>query len=252
MPKSKKRTKKVSFLKNKFVILAGLAIVVALGFKALFGLVAQPAGVNEVALENKKITITDGKSISKTLPNGCVEKQVQCIQAPCEPILVCPPGATTTPSQVCSQEAGSCMTTSGQCAGYSDGCIKARICATPYQTCNTGKPSPVPTATAVPMPSSRPSCYCPPGAKCKLSAECSPMYSPTPSYLPSPVPSPVAVPAVGIEILKVSGACGNDSFLNITYSCQSNKANVVTLADNTCTDFYVAMKKINTECGVIK
>ena len=37
-------------------------------------------------------------------PPGCYYQQVQCVQAPCEPVLVCPDTPTPTPSKLDSSE----------------------------------------------------------------------------------------------------------------------------------------------------
>ncbi len=77
------------------------------------------------------------------------------------------------------------MTTSGQCSTYTDGCIKAKICANPYQKCEMTRPTPPTTSPqpCVTMPS------CPAGKVCPMVAlqrdqvYCSP--KPTPTTIPA-------------------------------------------------------------------
>lgn len=70
-------------------------------------------------------------------PSGCTYKQVQCIQAPCDPVLEC--NLSSPRPQACTKIAGSCLNNARVCQTFSDGCQQAKICATPYQGCE-GKP----------------------------------------------------------------------------------------------------------------
>lgn len=248
--RSKKPTSrtKFSYLKNKLIILAGLALVIALGFKTLVSFVAQPAGVNEVA--NSKVAWVEGQKQG----SGCYEKQVQCVKAPCEPVLVCPPGVSPIPTpQVCTQDAGSCLNSVGECVGYTDRCQRAKMCGKDFRRCDMTKPTPTPVASPI-------SCSCPPGARCKMDARCS---TPTPKPTPTPTPIATSVPTTtpapslrpspiaikgGLSSFVAKKSCGGDSYLYITFSC-NNQKNLMTIADNTCTDIYSAMKKATLECG---
>jgi|GEM_PF-6663994 len=50
------------------------------------------------------------------------------------PILT--PTPTSTP-KICSNEVGSCATTTGTCLAYTDSCAKADFCGTPFKTCQS-------------------------------------------------------------------------------------------------------------------
>lgn len=41
------------------------------------------------------VTDTDGRPTKSPVPSGCYYQEVQCIQAPCNPVLVCPSGQPT-------------------------------------------------------------------------------------------------------------------------------------------------------------
>lgn len=174
MPKVKKKSK-YSLFKNKFVVIAALLLAGFLGSRAIISYVAAPAGINEIGKTQVAWTGTERQ------PNGCYTKEVQCVQAPCEPILVCPPGVTPAPTpQMCTQEVGSCLNGVGECVGYTDGCQKSKMCGTDIRKCDLINQTPLPTSSPI-------SCTCPPGAMCKLDARCNPS--------PTALPSPTAVPS---------------------------------------------------------
>ena len=116
------KTKKVE--KNLGIYLyTGVIFVVFLGIyfwsRSLF---ATPLSVNEI-----------GSKAQRVNTYGCYLKQVQCFQAPCEPVVYCP--VPVPASDVCTQEYGTCQDLSGACHTYTDGCDQAYSCAAPLMSC---------------------------------------------------------------------------------------------------------------------
>ncbi len=128
MPKRKKLTiKKTHNWQNRVFIAVALVLTVGLGIWSLSRSLFAPVDINLVG--TGKPAVSD---IRKEVPPGCYYKQVQCIQEPCNPMLICD---TPTPSQapspigeVCTQEVGNCTGLDGTCTAYSDGCQKSRLC----------------------------------------------------------------------------------------------------------------------------
>ena len=93
-----------------FVLLALLGVWWYFGFSVdfmRFFAVEQIPGVTNTP------TVTKGTDSSCVAPAGCTCQQVQCVQAPCDPIIVCPSGDNTgSVSCVPAQQ----MTTVGQIA----------------------------------------------------------------------------------------------------------------------------------------
>lgn len=67
---------------------------------------------------------------------------------------------TKTPTTSCTQIAGQCLNSSGDCISYTDGCQQTANCASPIQECPTPTtsptPTPTPTESATPTPTATP------------------------------------------------------------------------------------------------
>jgi hypothetical protein len=177
------------------------------------------------------------------VPSGCYYEQVQCIKAPCNPILKCGPSPSP---RFCTQVAGTCLTPAGQCVGYSNGCQKAELCGSSAKQCNITKP--MPSATPI-------SCTCPPGAMCKLDARCrvSPTPTPKPSITPSltPYPSPTLTPSCVTKIaslsLRTSANCTGDTFSSANYTCASGTSTILSM--NGCLSAATIFTQVQSVCG---
>jgi hypothetical protein len=265
--------------KVRLALLLGCVVLIIGGWMSLSKMM-QPAGVNEIA---------EGGAGWQKFPagvkvdsNGCYYKQIQCVTEPCNPVPVCPAGVTPAPTNsptkegmFCTQEAGTCVNTVGQCVGYTDGCQKSKLCGSNPRQCGKVVPSPVatciplpscapgqacprrtdtnycpikPTLTPTPKPSQTPvptpSCSCPPGAMCKLDARCG-QPSSTPTSSVAPTPSAID----GIGNFSAMKACGSDSYLYISFSCQRDKKLYI-LTDGACMDVYTGLKKATSVCSL--
>ncbi len=100
MPKAKKHTYKFTLHKNKLVLLIALVIVAVFGYKLAVSYMAEPAGINELtATVSKNPAPTRVGMPRPTGGDTCYYMDVQCVQAPCNPVLVCPnPSSTPVPS----------------------------------------------------------------------------------------------------------------------------------------------------------
>jgi hypothetical protein len=252
----------VSFLKNKFILVAGVLLLVFFGFKVVYKAMVQPSGINEITAGFSK-----QDAPMKVDANGCYEKQIQCVKAPCNPIMVCPAGVSPAPiatkgPEICTQEAGSCLNSAGQCVGYTDGCQKSKVCGKDMKRCDTTtKPSPV---------SSPISCVCPPGAICKLDARCNPSpttkptptptpkptATPTSTIIPKPSPTPITRPSPSVTSciskitslsLKTSDKCMGDTFSSASYSCAGGTQ--TTLSMNGCLSATTIFTQVQSICG---
>jgi hypothetical protein len=106
--------KRSFFAKYKFHTLTFLVLI---GLGAWAGIVrfAQPAEINEVTYAkvqkiDPQMHCLDGAC--KPAPTGCYYQQVQCIQAPCNPVLVCAsptPKGSCTPRPACLDSNPACM-----------------------------------------------------------------------------------------------------------------------------------------------
>lgn len=83
------------------------------------------------------IASESAKPITSPVPSGCFYQAVQCIKAPCDPVLVCTVRPTSTPTSIaCAQEVGMCASNlDSSCVTYTDSCQKNSLCATPFVTC---------------------------------------------------------------------------------------------------------------------
>jgi hypothetical protein len=205
MPKAKRKSApKKSLLKTKFFV--GLTVLVlAIGYFVYRSLLT-PTDINMIAQGGTGWHTQEGTKITKdgkVPPVGCYYMQVQCAQAPCDPILICD-AKTATPSavpQTSCQPRPACLDSDQKC----------RIADKPGMYCATPTPTPIPT----PVPPTRPS---PPPQK----------------------PQPTSVPVVsGISSFTVKGACGTDSYLAASVVCKDGSRKQ--LVTNTCTHIESAM-----------
>lgn len=136
--RAKTKQKKFSF---KYLII--LVITLALGWSLSRSMIS-PLNINLISTDKP------GYTQSPVAPEGCYYKQVQCIQAPCDPMLVCEspvPLATPPKREICTQIAGTCTGLDGNCVNFTNGCERARLCAldqAPSGTCSIARP---PSAT---------------------------------------------------------------------------------------------------------
>jgi hypothetical protein len=184
------------------------------------------------------------KASVSPIPSGCYYEQVQCIKAPCNPILKCGPSPSP---RFCTQVAGTCLTPAGQCVGYSNGCQRSDLCGASPKQCTITKP--VPSATPI-------NCTCPPGAICKLDARCrvSPTPTPKPSIAPSPTPYPSpsvasCVPKITSLSLKTSSNCAGDTFSYASYTCTGGTPTILSM--NGCLSASAIFTQVRSTCGSI-
>jgi hypothetical protein len=111
-------SKRKNIKRNKFLFLSIIFVVLAVSSWFAYSKMLKPIDVNVIATTGSDVTV------AKPFPLGSPEK-----------------------NKMCTQMAGSCITKSGQCSGYTDGCIKSDICAQPYQECSLTQPSPSPSPT---------------------------------------------------------------------------------------------------------
>lgn len=220
------------------LFLTPLIVVIVLSLSWLiYRSMLTPTGINEVA---SKIKIDS---------NGCYYKQVQCVTAPCEPILVCP--TQTSTGQVCTQEAGTCIGLDGSCVTFTDGCEKSRLCS-PKQlatgdrgSCGFTKPTPKPNPSclACPMVSRPPEGWCNGGkiitkgvdaCGCELGGEC----------IMPPSPSVVANPAL-LTTFYATTTCGVAHFSSYQYTCSNGQK----FSENSqCISLTSAMASARVKC----
>jgi hypothetical protein len=219
----------------------------------------QPSGINEITAGFNK-----QDAPMKVDSNGCYEKQIQCVKAPCNPIMVCPAGVSPAPvatkgGEICSQEYGNCVNKTGQCVAYTDGCQKTAMCTSPFKSCDMAKPMP----TTAPI-----SCVCPPGARCKLDARCNPntttkptptpkpTSTPTPTLIPKPSPvvttrpSPTAtscISKISSLSMKTSDKCPGGTFVSATYSCSGGAQTNLSLSG--CVAATTIFTQVQSICG---
>ncbi len=176
--------------------------------------------------QNSTSSVAINKISTNSTP-GCYYSQVQCVKEPCEPVLVCP--APTSSPRMCTMEAGKCVSKNNQCLSYTNGCEKADKCSQPLTRCTMDDED-------VSLSSSDP-CYCPPGARCKMSALCN---SPEPKPLPSNNASKILN-------FSASSPCGPNKFSNIQYDCTGEGFKSYT--NGSCTNILLAMKAIQSVCN---
>jgi|GEM_PF-5345602 len=66
---------------------------------------------------------------------------------------------------------------------------------------------------------------------------------------PTPKPSPSIIATVnGVSLFKSSEPCGENKFLNITYTCNQDNLAAITLANGVCTDLVASLNKAISYC----
>ena len=228
---SSKKIKQKSTLSIKFLgslIIIGIFIIGLYSFRLIF----KPAAINLIGSPEKNVsTIGTGVVTSKIAPIGCRYMEVQCIKAPCDPVLVCdqasiPPKFSPLPIPSTTSN----MTPPANCISWFDGCNTCSVKNGVIGGC---------TMMACKLATQPPSCL--------SYIDTAPSPTPTPSA--TSVPSPVIIAkTVGVTMFSVSGACGSTSFNSISYSCNNNKM-LITLSSGTCTDFSLALKKAQLDCN---
>lgn len=260
MPRNKKKSTQWF---TKPIKMASMLLALGLVVYGVVSKLSVPSEINFVSDTTAKRVRLDS--------NGCFYQQVQCVKAPCEPILVCPDGMSPLPSkepEMCTQEAGACIGYKGECVTYTDGCIKSRICATPYQACH---PTPTPTAipgctkdlficpdgtkvgrtgpdctfvcsTPTPTPTSscipRPSCL-DEDPRCLIKAAEGTVYCPPSS--PTPTPS-----SVKISFFQAANPCGEAHFYNYQVTCYNGVEK--DLSADRCQPLSIALSNAAVTC----
>lgn len=235
MPKRQKKF--FSLLTKPYFVVGALFLAIAT-VVAVSTRLAAPVDVDYIATEGETVT----RVLSSGAASGCYYQDVQCFKAPCEPILVCPDGASPLPSkepEVCTQEAGACIGYKGECVTYANGCIKSRICAKPYQACRpTPTPTPTPTATPISSCVPRPSCL-DADPRCLIKAVEGTTYCPPSS--PTPTPS-----SVKISFFQAANPCGEAHFYNYQVTCYNGVEK--DLSAGRCLPLSIALSNAATTC----
>ncbi len=188
------KSKSIFQLKSMLIVIIGL-VIIFFGWNTY----QQSSQTPEI----NKITIGDTK--------GCYFREVKCVKEPCEPVLV----------------AGKCISKTGACVTYADGCERATKCQQPVVSCGD---------TVKPEPSVGSSCICPPGAACKLPPSCN-----------TPTPEPTPPPTSGTLYFVAKEPCGLNSFNNIVYDCTGTGSK--SYSNGACTNIIQAMKAIQSLCA---
>lgn len=246
---SKKPAKK-TFFRRLFSIFI-LIFVISLswvGYRALL----TPTDINLVGNHRGPAPGEIDKMSLREAPAGCYYKQVQCIQAPCEPILIC--DTTSDPQyEVCTQIAGTCTGTDGQCVTFTNGCERGRLCAKDQSasTCTVAKPTP--TQTPPPKCTSWFDGCNTCGVKDGVIAGCTKMACKGELQKPecraysdaTPIPSPKPSEAGVLTTFYASSPCGESHYKSFTYTCSNGKK----YSESTlCVDIAQAMTTARTKC----
>src|SRR5690242_12183166 len=139
MPKAKQKKSSVLARYKSFFGLGSILLVVALSY-FFYNLLMTPVDINMVA---------GGWQINKVQPaqSGCSYKQVQCAQAPCDPMLVCE--TTTNLLTNCTSWFDGCNTCSVE-NGVIGGCTRKACKASAEAPKCLAYKSPGPVSTAAP------------------------------------------------------------------------------------------------------
>ncbi len=93
------------FAQNKLRVIVFVTLL-ALGAWAGVERFVSPLSVNQLTLaQQQKISpqMDCSKGFCQPAPSGCYYKQVQCVRAPCDPILVCASPTPTSSPTTCSE-----------------------------------------------------------------------------------------------------------------------------------------------------
>ena len=249
MPKAKKKPK-YSYLRSKFVIIAALVLVVFFGTRAIISYVAAPAGINEIG---KTQVVWSG---TERQYNDCYQKEVQCAQAPCEPITVCPSGFTPAPTSSpisCTCPPGAICKIDDRCNSSPSPTIipstpNPRVtpppnCTSWFDGCNTCsvKDGVIRGCTKKACrEKTLPQSYC---------IEYSDSSTPTPTAVATiiPSPSPTLKPVqVVLTTFNASSPCGESHFQFFQFTCSNGVKRA--LDQSTCLNLSDAMMKARDIC----
>jgi hypothetical protein len=261
MPKRKTISKpKVSLKKSsslkRWMLLIPLTIAVVIGgWLAVKPLIFSQAGINEVrdaglTPDPKYVARDPGLTPDpfvekdpgltpdpryKLPPSGCMYKRVQCVKAPCDPILICnqpQPSTTAVPSPVagCTKDLFICK--DGTKVGRTgDKC--EFVCPTPTPT-----PTPKPTATAAPG-CTKDLFICKDGTKVGRTGSSCEFVCPTPP------------PQAGVvSSFTASNPCSFDSFKDYSYTCKNGQKNLLMITG--CQTIQSAMSQVLRTCSAAK
>lgn len=212
-----------------------------------------PSEINLVATESNT-KIGSGRP---TTESGCVYQKVQCVKAPCEPVLVCPPGVIhPSPSPASNCKMGCPMIARPP----ADWCANGTIVSKGVSECGCELPGECVQNTSI-SPKPKPSCIpnpCPPGAMCTtVMPPGDTVYCPTtsskPTMSPSPSPTPTAPPSPGVSSCKsqiislaMKDQCSSNGFALASYKCVVEQG---ALTINGCMDATEIYKQVQSICG---
>ena len=209
-----------SFVFTKWPILFAFIAILGAIVWATYRSMLVPTDINLVSsdIASTQKLVTDS--------SGCYYQQVQCVQAPCEPVRVCP--ANTTTSSAVPRDCISWFDGCNTCTvvdGVITGCTKMACKKDPYNPPNpyclkyqVTTTSPVPTPTAV--------------------------SSAVPSAVPSATPKQTLIT---ISNFYASSPCGTSHFSKYTYTCGTGAKQSI---NNTCMSLDEAMKSAKTKCQI--
>lgn len=266
----KKSLKKSLSKKSKSFSTRKIILIVSLFFGAVFGawysqFRARPVDINLVGsgYSNGSDIVPTQKGLKRE-GAGCYYQEVQCVQAPCEPVLVCEDGNTPDPKPGCYYATPSCA--------------PGKMCPQVVQLICPGEASAKPTSA--PAACTKDLFACPDGTKvgrtgpnCEFNCPTGPdpMPSSTPTgCIPRPsclddekacrmdlkpgtvwCPTPSATPGIGtVAEFKAIGACGDMQFSEFSFTCRDNRK--IGLKFDGCTSFELALNRVARACGGAK
>ncbi|MBP9702970.1 hypothetical protein KBD69_04760 [Candidatus Woesebacteria bacterium] len=249
---SKRAPAKKSFFKNRLAIMFTLLVVLGLVAWGVMRSMAVPSDINLVESTGKTTSATDPRVTRIIDEKGCYYQTVQCVKAPCEPILVCP-AATALPTGSiplgCTTWFDGCNTCS-VVNGVATGCTK-KGCKTDVSRAycvayGPDKPetTSVPTPTPPPVAACTKDAYaCPDGTKVgRTGPNCEFV---CPSAAPTSTPTPKQ-DQVTLTNFSASTPCGQSHFKNYQFSCSLGAKH--TINNNTCMDLTEAVSRAKELC----
>lgn len=253
--KSKSQTKSNNL--RKYLLPLIVVVVLSLAW-LIYRSILIPSGIN---------LVSTNPDFQMTAPTGCYYKKVQCVKAPCEPILVCPTVESTN-SQICTQVAGSCMGKEDKCVSYSNGCEQARLCNPNLSSdlCNTPKKPIIKPAVDIPADctlwfdgcnrcsvvdgkiSGCTMMACITEGSTSNSPKCIAYKSVSPTPSPSLIPTPIVSTVPKSSYLAnfyASNACGEAHFSSYQYTCSNGQK----FSENSlCVSLISAMASARSKC----
>ncbi len=251
----KSQSQKMSGTLKRILFPLVALVVVSLSW-LVYRSILKPTGINEVAL------------MTKIDSSGCYYKQVQCVKAPCEPVLVCPTTTESTNSQICTQVAGSCMGKEEKCVSYSNGCEQARLCNPNISSDLCSAPKKPLINPAADIPADCKSWYdgcntcmvvngkitgctmmaCVTGGSATNPPKCLSYKSVSPTPSPSLIPTPIVSTVPKSSFLAnfyASSPCGEAHFSSYQYTCSNGQK----FSENSlCVSLISAMESARTKC----